>query len=62
MQRFGALAALILDVFLQGLWHNQNNWIWNQPQVASHQISTAAQMKWLEWTTVQFSRDRNSTL
>ncbi|MCH83234.1 pentatricopeptide repeat-containing protein, partial [Trifolium medium] len=76
MQHFGAAAALILDVFsrgdseavvtrfitlLRGLWHNRNDWIWNQHQVTSHQISTAAQMKWLEWSTVQLSRNRNST-
>jgi hypothetical protein len=48
-------------MLLWGLWHNRNDWIWNQHQVTWHKISTAVQMKWLEWLTVQLSRNRNST-
>ncbi|CAJ2646835.1 unnamed protein product [Trifolium pratense] len=36
-----------------GLWHNRNEWIWNQKQMNPDQINHWAQAQWSEWNAAQ---------
>ncbi|CAJ2632047.1 unnamed protein product [Trifolium pratense] len=70
VQRMNSAIEVVLDIcsreveavvnrfmiIVWGLWHNRNEWIWNQKQMNPDQINHWTKARWSEWNAAQQRR------